>query len=102
MPSEKTTKKSKPSANGATRYLDRFIEALALLCGGAVPPRELAEQWELGTSEALQDWAVNHVAARWATGIGAIDAAQALANAPEEGIGHELPADAYPDQATGR
>lgn len=90
------------SVSAGTRYLDRVIDALALLCGGKQPPRELVVQWEDGTSEELQSWAVSNIVVRWGTGIGAIEAAQAMADAPEEGVGHEYREDAYPgDYAEG-
>ena len=76
-----------------TLYVDRVVEALALLCNGAKPPRELVEGWLLDKSDGLQDWAVNNTAVCWGTGIGTIEAAIAMADTPEEGIsggsGHE-------------
>jgi hypothetical protein len=80
-----------------TQYIDRVVEALALLCGGKIAPRELVVDWEENRSEALQDWAADNGAARWGTGLGAIEAAQVLANAPQEGRGHQLREEAYPE-----
>jgi hypothetical protein len=70
----------------ATLFVDRMLDSLALLCNGQRPSREMVEAWFKDESEALQDWAVNHAAPYWATGIGVIDAATALAESPEEGI----------------
>jgi hypothetical protein len=81
-----------------TKYLDRLIEALTLLCGGTEPPREMVHEWERGSGEELQDWAANNTKIRWAQGIGTIEAAQVMADTPEEGQGHELRRDAYPSQ----
>ncbi|HDR9106057.1 TPA: hypothetical protein QDB04_002914 [Burkholderia vietnamiensis] len=73
-----------------TGYLDRFVDALELLCI-ARPDRDLCEQWlrHAPGSERLQDWTVDHVRANWGTGIGAIEAAEVMAESPEEGAGHE-------------
>lgn len=79
-----------------TKYLDRVIEALTLLCGGNEPPREMVHEWETGEGEDLQDWAANHTKLPWAQGIGTIEAAQVLADNPEEGMGHQLRDEAYP------
>ena len=70
-----------------TTYAQRFIAALALLCDSE-PSQDLCEQWLAGTSENLQEWVVSHVRAEWATGIGAIEAAQHLADNPNEGEEH--------------
>lgn len=89
-------KAASASAPQNTKYLDRFIEALTLLCGGNQPPREMAHEWETGVGEDLQDWAASHTKLPWAQGIGTIEAAQLMADTPEEGMGHELRDDAYP------
>jgi hypothetical protein len=88
-----------PAPSRNTLYIDRMMDALALLCGGKTPAREMVEAWEEHASEELQDWAVCNVVAPWATGIGTIEAAQALADTPEDGMGHQLSEDAYPHQA---
>lgn len=88
-----------------TTYVDRVLESFALICNGHRPPKQLVEDWltegdEVGNN--LQDWAVNHAAPYWATGIGTIDAAFAMAESPEEGISfgsgveHESREDAFP------
>jgi hypothetical protein len=79
-----------------TLYIDRVVDALALLCGGKAPTREMVVEWEENRSETLQTWAVNNTAVRWGTGIGTIEAAQVMANTPEEGRDHQLREDAYP------
>jgi hypothetical protein len=79
-----------------TKYLDRLIEALTLLCGGTVPPREMVLAWETDDSEELQDWAACNTKLPWAMGIGTIEAAQVMADNPEEGMGHELRDEAFP------
>lgn len=83
-----------------TLYIDRVIEALTLLCAGKRPERDIVIGWEDDTSEELQTWAVCNAAAPWATGIGVIEAAQALANTPEEGLNHQDREDAFPSTRT--
>ena len=70
-----------------TTWIQRFREALTLLCGEA-PPEGMAEAWDAHESEALQDWALNHCPLSWAMGIVVIEAAMSLADQPEEGVGH--------------
>lgn len=91
------SKKSAPAPVPVdTKYIDRLIEALTLLCGGKEPPRSLVHEWETNESEGLQDWAACNTKLPWAMGIGTIEAAQVMADNPEEGQGHELRAEAYP------
>jgi hypothetical protein len=73
-----------------TGYLDRFVDALEILCT-ARPDRDLCEQWlrHAPGSERLQDWAVDHTRANWGTGICVIEAAEVMAESPEEGMDHE-------------
>lgn len=71
-----------------TIYLDRFIAAMGFVCQKQ-PPKELCEKWLSNESEDLQSWAVSNARIYWMTGIGAIEAAQHLADEPEEGRGHE-------------
>jgi hypothetical protein len=92
-------KPAKPALSTNTRYIDRVVEALTLLCAGAIPPREMVVAWEDDSSEELQSWAINHVATPWGTGIGTIEAAQTMADTPEEGMGHEYREDAFPREA---
>jgi hypothetical protein len=71
-------------------YLDRFVDALEILCT-ARPDRDRCERWlrHEPDSERLQDWAVDHTRANWGTGIGTIEAAEVMAENPEEGMNHE-------------
>lgn len=73
---------------GATAYIDRFVDALGLLCRSK-PPKAMCEQWLKGENEELQSWAVSNARIYWQMGIGTIEAAQHLADNPEEGEGHE-------------
>lgn len=73
---------------GATTYLDRFVDALGLLCRSK-PSKTVCKQWLSGESEELQSWAVSNARIYWQMGIGTIEAAQHLADNPEEGEGHE-------------
>jgi len=70
-----------------TTYLQRFKDALALLCSKAVPDG-MAEAWLANENESLQDFACSNTPLRWSQGIVVIDAAQLLADTPEEGYGH--------------
>lgn len=85
-----------------TQYVDRFIQAMQLLCLGNSPSREMVESWFSSDNDDLQQWAVNNTAMTWATGIGTIEAAMALADTPEEGISggngqeHQTREEAFP------
>jgi hypothetical protein len=74
----------------ATDYLVRFADALEIMCT-ARPDIALCEQWLRNTPEGdhLQDWAVDHMRANWGTGIGVLEAAETMAETPEEGMDHE-------------
>jgi Domain of unknown function (DUF3850) len=82
--------KGEPPLNlaGATAYRERFVDALGLLCR-ETPPKDLCEAWLNDESESLQEWVVNHLLIHWASGIGTIEAAQHMANVPEESDSHE-------------
>ena len=74
-----------------TKYLDRFGDAMALLCSGRRPPDEMLAAW-LDTERddlRLQNFAGEHGPV-WAQAIGVIDAAQMLADLPTEGVDHEM------------
>lgn len=86
--SEVMSRRDARNLPGATTYLERFIDALGLLCREK-PSRELCEAWLSGESEELQAWTVNHVRVYWASGIGTIEAAQHMADVPEESEAHE-------------
>lgn len=83
-----------------TTYMERFREAMGVLCAGKMPPLEMCEQWlrdeQVDFADPLQAWAVDHAQVAWHTGIGTIEAAQAWADSPEEGVDHEDRVDAYP------
>ncbi len=73
-----------------TTYLQRFRDAVALLCAGQVPSDKLLLDW-LDTdndSFALQEFAIEH-GPSWAQGIAVLDAARVLADEPTEGVPHE-------------
>lgn len=77
-----------------TTWLQRFVQALSMLCRGKQPPIHFCEMWmrheDINGVEPLQEWAVNNSGIYWATGIGIIEAAEAMADTPIEGAGHEL------------
>lgn len=72
-----------------TTYLLRFGDAMELLCAGKRPDDTMLKGWLAGTSEELQNFAVDHGPA-WAQGIGLIGAALAAADQPTEGVDHEM------------
>lgn len=74
-----------------TTHLQRFGDAMELLCAGKRPDDALLKAWTAGTSEELQIFAAEHGPA-WAQGIGLIDAALMAASQPTEGVEHEMPA----------
>jgi len=75
-----------------THYIQRFEEALTLLCGGKRPPEGLCARWSDEHAsiahEELQTWAINNTALRWSMGITVIEAAMTLAAEPDEGGNH--------------
>lgn len=74
---------------GATEWINRFVKALAMLCR-AEPPRQLCVEWTLNKNDDLQQWVCANVGVYWATGIGTIEAAEHMADMPEEGVSHKL------------
>lgn len=76
------------SATTPTTWLQRFGDALQLLCGGKRPSNEMMAAWADKSSEELQSFAASHGPA-WAQGLGVIDAAHILADQPTEGVEHE-------------
>ena len=74
-----------------TKYLQRFGDALTLLCSGHRPPDEMMEGWFDPDTDDLR---LQHFCAEygpsWAQGIGVIDAAMTLADQPTEGVDHEM------------
>ncbi|WP_186269853.1 VRR-NUC domain-containing protein [Burkholderia gladioli] len=73
---------------GTTTYIERFIDAMGLLCRGK-PDRAMCEQWLNHDNDDLQAWAINNIRIHWQMGISTIEAAQYLADLPEEGENHE-------------
>lgn len=72
-----------------TTWPQRFTQALTVLCGEAPPVATAIAWFEPGCdSIELLDWVGEHCRLSWAQGIVAIEAAEMLANAPEEGAGH--------------
>lgn len=88
-----------------TTWMERFREAMAVMCGGKMPPLDLCEQWvrneQVNGVDLLQEWVIDHaaVAVSWHTGIGTIEAAQVWADSPEQGVGHEDREDAFPPES---
>lgn len=76
-----------------TTWMERFRESLAAMCG-SVPPLEFCEEWvegiQVNGADRLQNWVFSkgNRAPKWAQAIVIIDAAQLLADQPEEGAGH--------------
>jgi hypothetical protein len=91
--SESMSRRDMLNIPGATTWIERFRHALKMLCRGNEPPIDLCEAWawhEEIEGESLQDWAVSNAGAYWMSGIGIIEAAEACADTPEEGVGHKL------------
>lgn len=65
-------------------YSARFREALGVLCT-ETPALDMCRAWLDTDDENLQEWVLNHARLDWAQGIGVIDCARGLADAPEEG-----------------
>jgi hypothetical protein len=74
---------------GPTTWYARVSQALALLCGGAVPPMPLVEAYFTSDDDRLQHWASDRCTLGWHQGVGVLDAAVTLADSPAEGEGHE-------------
>lgn len=74
-----------------TKYLQRFGDAMQLLCGGQRPSDAVMLDWLTPDSESieLQEFACKH-GPSWSQGIGLIDAARLMANTPTEGVAHEM------------
>ena len=73
-----------------TTWDHRFIEALALLCGGNNPPEDMVEKWSISGDERLQSFVGEHSAIESAQAIALIDAAAFIASNPVEGEGHTV------------
>lgn len=95
MPRKRTpapTPLFQPPVAGPTSWMDRFRHALSLFCGGKEAPLEYCELWlrneQVNGADPLQDWVAYNLSVYWATGIGTIEAAQVMADNPEEGVEH--------------
>lgn len=74
-----------------TTWMERFRDALRIMCNDKMPPLDLCEKWinrDEDSGETLQDWAMCNTSAWWSQGIVTIDAAMTWADTPEEGAGH--------------
>jgi hypothetical protein len=71
-----------------TSFMERFMQALTVLCGGVEPPEAMCAAWCCQATEELQEWVLDHEKLEWASGISIIEAAEMLANSPKEGQGH--------------
>jgi hypothetical protein len=83
-----------PELPDTTTYIDRFVNALGILCV-ASPSPEMAEAYLTGASEDLQHWVGTHQRVGWSMAIGVIEAAQVMANNPIEGLDHQGSSDDY-------
>jgi hypothetical protein len=78
----------------STRWVDRFTDALQVLCGER-PPADLVQSWldPVADCQRLQDWVGDHMHERLrphSQCISLIDAAHVIADQPEEGDGHGM------------
>ncbi len=88
--------KNRPTAYEGLGAQERFVMAVSFLVGKA-PPDQYVVDWlegnetKHGTWE-LQNWVGENIpdSLGWAQAIAILDAAEALAQNPEEGMGHEL------------
>ena len=75
-----------------TTWMERFRQALTLMCG-VTPPEDMCEEWVRGVSikgeDRLQGWVLSQEKTpEWAQGIVTIEVASTWADHPEEGAGH--------------
>ncbi len=69
-----------------TTWVQRYREALALLCGEQPPESAVVDSLQPGADGwELQSWAAGKCRLAWAQGIVLIDAATILADTPAEG-----------------
>jgi hypothetical protein len=83
----------KPLTGDHTTFVQRFTDAVAMMCG-AEPPPEFVDEWlrkvEVNFVARLQEWVLcQDGAPEWAQGVGVLDAAYLLADSPVEGLGHK-------------
>jgi hypothetical protein len=70
-----------------TTYLQRFADAVTLMCRGRKPPEAMVTGWLDGTDDRLQAFTAAN-GPQWAQGIVLLGAAALLANTPTEGVDH--------------
>lgn len=85
--------KREPLTGDATTFVQRFTDAVAILCGSE-PPSDFVTEWlanvDVDGVHRLQEWVLNQDATpAWAQGIGVLDAAHLLASTPVESEQHE-------------
>jgi len=83
----------KPLTGEFTTFVQRFTDAVAILCGSE-PPANFVDEWlcnvEVNGVHRLQEWVLNQDATpTWSQGIVVLDAAYLLAESPAEGLQHE-------------
>ena len=83
----------KPLTDEHTTFVQRFTDAVAILCGSE-PPAEFVDEWlrnvDVNGIHRLQEWVLNQDATPpWSQGIVVLDAAYLLAESPAEGLQHE-------------
>lgn len=76
-----------------TTWEERFSQAISVMCQGRIPPHDLIQKWIDNVEDnqlTLQDWIFGEgkTSFHWAQAIVIIDAAQILADSPEEGCDH--------------
>lgn len=64
-------------------YLERFTQAITLLCKGRQPPTDMIAGWLDGTDDKLQEFTIDNEPP-WAQGCVLLDAAKLLADTPAE------------------
>ncbi len=90
---EQMEDKKPAKASNATTWMERFRDALTIMCG-AEPPLKMCEMWfaneqDESQLDPLQNWVgMQKGTPKWAQCIVTIDAAQVWADYPEEGKGH--------------
>jgi hypothetical protein len=75
-----------------TEWMERFVEALELLCAGNRPSDKIVQDWwddEIDSFD-LQEFCIKYCPLTWSMGISVIDAAITLADQPAEGVGHKI------------
>jgi hypothetical protein len=89
----KSSKKSTSNIKGPTTWMERFRDALTIMCG-TEPPLKFCEMWvnheQENNADPLQNWVgMQKATPSWAQCIVTIDAAMVWADTPVEGDGHQ-------------